>query len=601
MNKKLLKAEENNFSDFLFYDIEVFAEDCLVVFKDIDGITQRIFHNSFNGLREFIQGKILVAYNNYHYDDFILTAMLDKANSPYQIKYINDCLIQQDLRWNRVDGDIFSLDCFQQINVARSSLKKIEGNIGLSIDESKVDFDINRRLTDSELEDTIKYCEQDVNATIAIFKLRWYSYFIPKLMIVDMLPVEYQRRALRWNTTTITAFLLTGNEPVSRWLYYKLGENSEDNEIMYSVVPEEAVEMWTGDKEVTKYKHHDLDCIIEFSMGGLHGVCDTGERKFKNVKLLDVTSLYPNILIKIGALGKATEKYQEIVNQRVKVKHKDPVLSNALKLVINSTYGLMKNQYSKLYNPKGAESVCIFGQIALYDLCTRLYEAGYKLININTDGVAFNGGDEGNFDVEHGYDYEEVWHEWEEDYGLNLELSEFDTWIQKDVNNYVARYKNGKLKVKGGEVNHYFDPTDYLSDPLHLSAGVNWSGTNSKGIINKCIVNKLIYDKSFDDTIIENLDNPILFQYILQCGNTYLGTVDDEGNEYQKVNRVFATKNGVTLKKKKKDFNPQFFPNAPESMYIYNGDLRDFSNFRDIIDTDFYVTLARNKYEKLWE
>lgn len=599
--KELLKAHENNFENFLFYDIEVFKEDSIVVFKDIDGRTLRIFHNDYTGLKDFIAGKVLVGYNNYHYDDYVLSAMIDSVDIEYGtqwIKVVNDNIISNNTFLTTLP-DILSLDCFQQINVAKSSLKKIEANIGLSIDETAVDFNIDRKLSKRELEDTIKYCEQDVAATITVFKLRWFSYFISKLMIVDMLEPEIKMKALRWNTTTITAYLLTGNTNVKQWDSWQLGEDAFDNTQLLLKVPREVRDMWK-DEEEKKYTHYGLGSVIEFSKGGLHGTNDSPQKEFKDIKLLDVTSLYPNILIKLGALGTATEKYKKIVDERVKVKHTDTTLSNALKLVINSTYGLMKNQYSKLYNPNAALSVCIYGQIALYDLCERLYNAGYTLVNINTDGVAFTGGDES---------YEQIKEEWEQDYNLELELSEFDYWYQKDVNNYVAVDKNNKIKVKGGEVNHYFDPTCYTEDPLHLKAGVNWTSTTTKGIINKCIVNKLVYQKDFVDTCVENLNYPILFQYVLQAGRTYLGTVDEYGTEYQKVNRVFATKDGVTLKKVKLMENKdgdivesqQYFPNAPENMYVYNGDLRDFDNFRDIVDIDFYVDLAEEKYTKLWK
>lgn len=601
--KHLIKAHENNFSDFLFYDIEVFTDDAIVVFKDADGKTVAIFHNDFTGLDEVIEGKVLVGYNNYHYDDYILSGMLTNKN-PSELKRWNDLIIVNG--WKppvAINETLFTLDCFQQINVAKSSLKKIEANIGLSIDETAVDFNILRPLTDKELRDTIKYCEQDVNATIHIFKLRWFSYFIPKLMIVGMLPEDIQKKAIRWNTTTITANILTNNEQVEQWPNWSLGKNEED---MLSIVPKEVQEIWQvnllnyEEKARQKYTLHSMGCSIEFSQGGLHGVNESGRKRFENVKLLDVTSLYPNILLKLQALGKATDKYRQIVNQRVQVKHSDPVLSTALKLVINSTYGLMKNQYSKLFNPMAALSVCIYGQIALFDLCTMLYNAGYTLININTDGVAFTGADG---------DFLEVQKEWEKKYGFQLELSQFQTWIQKDVNNYVAVDLNSNIKVKGGEVNHYFDPTDYVSDPLHTGAGVTWTGTNTKSIIHHCIVNKLVGNKDFVDTVIENLNYPILFQYVLQCGNTYLGTYDEKDREYQKVNRVFATKHGVTLKKKKETVNKagdtvismQYFPNAPVNMYVYNGDLREFSNFRDIVDVDFYTELAEQKYRKLWK
>ena len=45
-----------------------------------------------------------------------------------------------------------SLDCFQQIDVSRPSLKKIEGNMGRMILESSVPFTINRPLTHEEYE-----------------------------------------------------------------------------------------------------------------------------------------------------------------------------------------------------------------------------------------------------------------------------------------------------------------------------------------------------------------------------------------------------------------------------------------------------------------
>ena len=594
--QKLLKAEEDEFSDFLFYDIEIFAEDALIVFKDVNGDTMRIYHNTFEGLSDFITDKVLVGYNNYHYDDLILTNMIrisDKNPEKIKIlKYINDQIIGDEDYYCTTDDNIFSLDVFQQINVAHSSLKKIEANIGLSIDESSVPFDIDRKLTEDEYIETVKYCEQDVMATIAAFKLRWKSYFIPKIMIIDMLPDEIKYRAFKWNTTTITASILTGNKPVKRWIEWRVSDKSNKDIEQLDIVPKEVWDMWKDpEMEVKKCTVYELGCKIEFSYGGLHGINENGAKEFNNVFLLDVTSLYPNIVLKLDVLGDATSKYREIVNQRMSIKHSDPILSNALKLIINSTYGLMKNEYSKLYNPFGAMSVCFYGQIALYDLCCRLYSAGYTLININTDGVAFTGASE---------DYEVIKSEWEEDYGFQLELSEFRKWYQKDVNNYVAMDYNAKIKVKGGDLNKYYDPLDYVSDPLNTFAGVTWTGTNTNGIISQCLVNKIVYDIDIIDTVLNNLDNPILFQYILQCGRTYIGTVDEEGNLYQKVNRVFATKDGVLLKKKKAEGNPQYFPTAPESMYVYNGDLRDFDNFKDIVDVNYYVELAEEKYHKLW-
>ena len=114
--------------ELLFYDIEVFSNDAIVVFKDINKKLKRVFHNNFFKLAEFIEGKTLVGYNNYFYDDKIMIYMLD-LKTPQQIKWLNDKLISgEDVRFLK-KKHFKSLDCFQQIDVSMPSLKKVEGNM----------------------------------------------------------------------------------------------------------------------------------------------------------------------------------------------------------------------------------------------------------------------------------------------------------------------------------------------------------------------------------------------------------------------------------------------------------------------------------------
>ena len=96
-----------NREDLLFYDIEVFAFDSLVVFMDITGREEAHFWNNrdrqcvedpsgFDGIRGVITGRVLVGYNNYSYDDHILTAMLNPArNMSHILKAINNTIIGQ--------------------------------------------------------------------------------------------------------------------------------------------------------------------------------------------------------------------------------------------------------------------------------------------------------------------------------------------------------------------------------------------------------------------------------------------------------------------------------------------------------------------------
>lgn len=585
-------AAENGFKEFLFYDIEVFKEDALVVFKDINKETVGVFHNDFEGIKDLIEGKVLVGYNNYNYDDYILSAMM-KNKTLSNIKEINDDIISGLKPMVALSPEIESLDCFQQINVAKSGLKKVEANLGMSIEETSVPFDIDRKLTNSEYTATLKYCCHDVEATIDIFKLRWNQYFRPKLMVLKMMPESLRDKAIRWNTTTIAAHVLTGGEKVARKSKYQLEVAGHfDRGDLFSVAPPEVVDMWTGletdiglnrEYKTGKVTLDDLDCLFEFGFGGLHGVSKTGKH-FYNVTLLDVASMYPNIILNLGVLGdKPTERYQEIVEKRLIAKKTDKNTADALKLVINSAYGLMKNEYSLLFNPAGAVSVCICGQIALYDLCMRLHDAGYVLVNINTDGVAFCGGDD---EV-----YKEIQKEWEQDYNLTLEASKFTQWYQKDVNNYVAEFPGGGYKVKGGDVSTYNEPDTFDGDFFEIRPGYTWTSTNSLGIISRCVVNKLMNGIEPDVTVQNYKDKPLLFQYVLQAGNTFAGTFDKAGKQYQKVNRVFAAKgDGVLLQKFKEDGSHCRFADAPENMYVYNGDLSDFDI--EQVNLSYYSSLA---------
>ena len=286
--------------------------------------------------------------------------------------------------------------------------------------------------------------------------------------------------------------------------------------------------------------------------------------------------MYPNIIILLNALGPATSKYVDILNRRIEIKHKDKLESDALKLILNSVYGNLNNQYSVLNNPRAAYSVCIYGQIALYELCKRLSNT-CRIININTDGVAF---------TTNSTEYLAVKEQWEKDFKLNLEEDNFDLFIQKDVNNYIG-VKGNYIKCKGGDVNKF--------------SGNKYFSNNNARIIDIAVVNKLVYNKDVLETLIENRDKPELYQYILQAGRTYLGTFDQDNKKYQNINRVFACRNeGIQLCKKRLDGGLVKFADAPEKMFLWNDDCGKLENFEKIVDINHYYQIIDKKL-KMWE
>lgn len=582
-------------TDTLVYDVEVFKYNSMVVFKDLEGETVRVFSSHLDGLgeyvdkglikrpgykdlREFIDGKTLIGYNNYFYDDKILYAMSMDLGQEI-IKIWNDALIErsEDVNIKRINN-CKTLDVFQQIDVSRPSLKKIEGNMGRSIIESKVSFDIDRPLTPDENLETVKYCEYDVLSTLEIYKMR-QSYYSSKRTIVDMIEEEHLReRAVRWNTTSIVGQILRSK---------KIGRPGALVDSQFkAMVPGEVRDMWaeldggTLDYKWSKKKviTQEFGNVIEFGWGGLHGAPPSfGD--WEDVRLADVASMYPSIIINFEGLGDKTQMYADLKKERIKIKHANKPLSDAYKLVLNSTYGLLNNKYSHLNDPYLAYSVCIYGQISLYVLSQRLAAIGARIININTDGVAY---------VYHGDLDEQVKKDWEKEFNLTLETEYYKRWIQKDVNNYIAVDDEDCIKVKGGDCGKY-----------HAN---RFFSNNNTRILDIALVDYLVYGTPVYKTIMDNEDKPILYQYVLQAGGTYKGVVDTAEPEVlldTKVNRVFATKGaGMEIAKKRQDGGIVKFPDAPGRMYLWNDDVRDLRDFDEIVDLQWYVDLVEKNLKR---
>jgi len=172
---------------FIIYDWEVFSHDWLVVFKE-PGKEHIVICNDDEELTRFFNQHskyIFVGFNNRHYDDFIMKAVLSGINP----KTVNDWIIADEKNGWEFPGlnkiYFLSLDLMCDIPGGIGlSLKEIESNLGMSIEESSVPFDIDRKLTKEEIKETIFYCKHDVDATERLFYER-FDYIKSKLQIIN--------------------------------------------------------------------------------------------------------------------------------------------------------------------------------------------------------------------------------------------------------------------------------------------------------------------------------------------------------------------------------------------------------------------------------
>ena len=182
---------------------------------------------------------------------------------------------------------------------------------------------------------------------------------------------------------------------------------------------------------------------IDFGVGGVHASLSekiVKETKKYMLRDADVSSMYPNIAISNKIYPEhLTEKfcdiYQDMYEQRKSYAKNTP--ENAmLKLALNGTYGKSNDKYSVFYDPKFTMSITINGQLSLLMLTDRLLKIeGMKLVQLNTDGITVA------MLRETEDEYKEVCTQWQKDVGLELEFVDYSKMIIRDVNSYIAVYK----------------------------------------------------------------------------------------------------------------------------------------------------------------
>ena len=187
-------------------------------------------------------------------------------------------------------------------------------------------------------------------------------------------------------------------------------------------------------------------------IGGLHSneSCSShvsNENVF--LKDRDVTSYYPSIILNQSLypahMGEAfLEVYQGIVSQRIEAKRTgDKVTNEAMKIMINGSFGKFGSKWSVLYSPDLLIQTTVTGQLALLMLIENIELAGFTVVSANTDGIVIKGYESRVEDLNGVISY------WEAVTGFNTEETEYRALYSKDVNNYVAIKPSGEVKLKG--------------------------------------------------------------------------------------------------------------------------------------------------------
>ena len=575
------------------YDVECFAHDFIVVFKDRDTGEYAVFHNDNEGVRNFItDDAIYISFNGKHYDAYVIKAIV-AGYSPEEVKQVNDWIIAGHQGWQcpLLDGVYFKFNNVDIKNDVRIglSLKAIEAHLGMSIEETEVDFDLGRPLTQDELELTIKYCKHDVDATEKLTEIR-KDYLRTKLNLGKRAGID-----------GVTALSLTNAKLTAKMLRAEYLERTDGRDYVYppnldlSVIPKEILDFFDTihDKSIPDDKLFGTNLQIDiggmpctFAWGGVHGSLSGYFEEAKGTRVIqnrDVSSLYPSLIEGYNYLSRNVpdpQLFYDIRKDRIKAKHDgDKQTANDLKLPLNTVSGAQENQYNDLYDPLPTRSMRISGQLFLTMLTMQLLNAckTIKLLNLNTDGLMYS------IDSSETKIVDIICTKWEEQTGFELETDDISKVWLKDVNNLLFVKTDGKVKTVGGYLNY------------GISVKGAWAINNTMPIVKKALVEYFAHDVPVETTINESTDI-FDFQIITSAGDMYKSTfhlVDGEYLPIQKVNRVYATSDERygKLYKLKDGGNYEQFGTLPDHCIIDN----DNTLTIDKVDRAFYIELAKKR------
>lgn len=425
VNKMKFKSEENSDcaaddeAPLVFYDVEVFPNLFLVNWKHAG--EGKPVARMINPTPTDIEGLMrfrLVGFNCRRYDNHILYARLMGYDNE-QLYNLSQKIVTGSR--NAFFGEAYNVSYTDVYDFSskKQSLKKWEIELGIHHQELGLPWD--QPVPEERWIEVAEYCDNDVIATEAVFnhlKGDWTA----RQILSDL-----ANSTVNDTTNTLTGRIIFEKErkPQSEFNYRNLAEP------VYELAPETQAFLENAFPEMMAVRHGKAKSLLPYFEGYIY---EAGKSTYKgvevgeggrvfarpgmytNVALLDVTSMHPHSTMAEVLFGaKFTQRFREIVYGRVHIKHEawDEVnkmldgkltpyiqkvingemtsteLANALKIAINSVYGLTAAAFDNLFrDPRNKDNIVAKrGALFMVDLQEMVESRGFTVAHIKTDSI----------------------------------------------------------------------------------------------------------------------------------------------------------------------------------------------------------------------
>jgi len=376
-----IAGEEYNKDEIIFFDVEVFPNLFLVNWKfKGDHKCIRMVNPTAGDIEELLRFK-LIGFNCRRYDNHILYARYIGYNNA-QLFNLSQRIINGSKNAMFSQAYNLSYTDVYDFMAKKQSLKKWEIELGIHHQELGLPWD--QEVPKEMWEKVAEYCDNDVIATEEVFN-HGEADFIAREILADL-------SGLTVNDTTNqhTARLIFGKDenPQSQFIYTDLSE------MFPGYIFENGKSSYRGE--------NPGEGGYVYAEPGMYG----------DVALLDVASMHPTSIENLNLFGdKYTQRFSDLKLARILIKHGDlesagklfdgklakwlkdkrisKSLSYALKIAINSVYGLTSAKFdNKFRDPRNIDNIVAKrGALFMIDLKNAVQEKGFKVAHIKTDSI----------------------------------------------------------------------------------------------------------------------------------------------------------------------------------------------------------------------
>ena len=399
-------AEDGN-GRIAFYDVEVFPNLFVICYK-FPG--EEVVHFWTNPSAKAVKSLFdlrLIGFNNRKYDNHIMyAASLGYSNA--ELFEISQRIINNEKNATFREAYNLSYTDIYDFSTKKQSLKKWEIELGIRHQENNLPWD--QPVPEGQWDDIVEYCKNDVKATELVFNHLASDWGARKIL------AELSGLSVNDTTNQHTCALVFGKErrpDKSKFVYTDLSE----------MFPGYTFDKFKG----SSYRGEDP---------GEGGYVYSEPGYYENVALLDIASMHPTSIEQLNLFGPYTQRYSELKQARVAIKHKDldtlgklfdgrlveiaknydlDELGKALKIPINSMYGLTSAKFDNpAWDPRNVDNI-VAKRGALFMIDLKHYvqeELGLTIVHIKTDSVKIPGATPDDiqkvmdFGKRYGYDFE---------------------------------------------------------------------------------------------------------------------------------------------------------------------------------------------------